>query len=122
MHKTTYSVSYYDVLQIPATTSDEDVKKAYYKMAMRFHPDRNPGDRRMAELRLRLINEAYAHLKTRKNRVQYNRILKRQKNAFKPHNDNIKEPSEFKRRLQSGFSTLTEILWPIANKDNKEHS
>lgn len=65
------SVSYFEVLQVSPQSSDEDVKRAYRKLAMRFHPDRNPGDRQKYEHHFRLINEAYAHLKTREKRRYY---------------------------------------------------
>ncbi len=121
MQETTYSVSYYDVLQLPVSSSDEDVKKAYRRLAMRFHPDRNPSDKRMAELRLRLINEAYTHLKTKKDRTRYNRILKKQMTVPKAQNDNKKGEKHVKTLFMSGLDTLVEILWPIANKNNKGH-
>ncbi len=68
--------SYYELLEISPDASDEDVKRAYRQQALKFHPDR-PGlqDRRDAELRFRLINEAYAQLKTRERRTAYNSAL-----------------------------------------------
>jgi curved DNA-binding protein len=71
------SVSYYDVLQVRPGASDADIRSAYYRLAKRFHPDLNPQERRLAELRFRLINEAYAQLKTQDNRARYNMMLKK---------------------------------------------
>lgn len=71
--------SYYDVLRVQPSASDEDIKKAYRQLAMIYHPDRNPGRRRMAELRFRAISEAYAEIRTREKRLRYNRILRQQK-------------------------------------------
>ncbi len=92
-----HSVSYYDVLQVSQASSDTDVRAAYYRLAKRFHPDRNPQERRMNELRFRLINEAYAHLKTTDKRMQYNRILKQDKKTLRSvkkqtSNDNKRAP------------------------------
>ncbi len=68
-------VSYYDVLHVKPDASDDEIKNKYRMLAKIFHPDRNPKDRRMAEHRFRLINEAYSHLKTRERREKYNRLL-----------------------------------------------
>lgn len=89
--KKSNSVSYYDVLMVSSDASDSDIRKAYYKLAKRFHPDANPQERRLSELRFRLINEAYAHLKTKEKRMRYNQILKQNKNRKVPKagNDNI---------------------------------
>lgn len=106
-------ISYYDVLQVQSGASDEDVKLAYHALAKKFHPDRNPADRRMAELRFRLINEAYASLKTREKRERYNRVLRQQRSRKAPpappraENDNAQTP-----QVKSLFGALASILWP----------
>lgn len=68
----TAPVCYYDVLQVSPHSSDDDIKRAYRRLAMVYHPDMNPQNRSGAELRFRLINEAYAHIKTRERRTRYN--------------------------------------------------
>jgi len=75
--------SYYEILDISPKASDEDVKRAYLYMAKKHHPDMNPQNRRIAELRFRLISEAYMGLKTRQKRIEYNRSLR-----LKAENDN----------------------------------
>ncbi|MBC8531728.1 DnaJ domain-containing protein [Gehongia tenuis] len=48
----------YEVLGLPSTASDDEVKKAYRRLAKKYHPDANPGDK-VAEQRMKEINVAY---------------------------------------------------------------
>jgi molecular chaperone DnaJ len=64
---------YYDVLGVSRSASDEELKKAYRKLAIRYHPDKNPGDRE-AEERFKEIGEAYAILCDAERRAQYDRF------------------------------------------------
>ncbi|MGF1608040.1 MAG: molecular chaperone DnaJ [Kiloniellales bacterium] len=64
---------YYETLGVARNASAEDLKKAYRKLAMKYHPDRNPGDA-AAEQRFKDINEAYGVLKDAENRATYDRF------------------------------------------------
>ena len=64
---------YYDVLGVSRSASDEELKKAYRKLALRYHPDKNPGNRE-AEERFKEIGEAYAVLCDAERRAQYDRF------------------------------------------------
>lgn len=86
------TVSYYDILQVSAKATDSDIRKAYYKLAKRFHPDQNPQERRLSELRFRLISEAYDHLKTNERRMQYDRLLK--SGSAKPNFRNLRKQAK----------------------------
>jgi curved DNA-binding protein len=61
---------YYKILEVPRTASQEEIKKAYRKLAMKYHPDRNKGDK-SSENRFKDINEAYAVLSNSEKRKQY---------------------------------------------------
>ncbi|MDK9701375.1 MAG: molecular chaperone DnaJ, partial [bacterium] len=64
---------YYEVLGVDRSGSAEDIKKAYRKLAMQFHPDKNPGDK-SAEEKFKEIGEAYAVLSDPAKRQQYDRF------------------------------------------------
>jgi len=61
---------YYDILGLKRGASEEEIKKAYRKLAMQHHPDRNPG-KKEAEERFKEVNEAYAVLSDKKKRQEY---------------------------------------------------
>ena len=62
----------YDILEIPVNATVEDIKKAYKRLAIKHHPDKNGGDSK-AEERFKLIGEAYKTLSSTKKRMEYNR-------------------------------------------------
>ena len=59
---------FYEVLGVSRTASDQDIKSAYRKLALKYHPDRNPGDK-TAEERFKEAAEAYAVLADTEPRV-----------------------------------------------------
>jgi curved DNA-binding protein len=61
---------YYNSLGVGKNASDEEIKRAYRKLAMKYHPDRNP-NKKEAEERFKEINEAYAVLSDKEKRKQY---------------------------------------------------
>ena len=61
---------YYELLGVSKTATEEEIKKAYRKLALKYHPDRNPGDK-AAEEKFKVINEAYAVLSNAEKRKQY---------------------------------------------------
>src|SRR5437660_10475470 len=61
---------YYETLGIPKNASEEEIKKAYRKLAMKFHPDRNEGDKN-AEGKFKEAKEAYEMLSNAEKRAAY---------------------------------------------------
>ncbi len=64
---------YYEVLGLSKGASDDEIKKAFRKLAMKYHPDKNPGDKE-AEEKFKEINEAYAVLSDPEQKSKYDRF------------------------------------------------
>src|SRR3954462_4683558 len=64
---------YYEVLGVTRTTPPEDLKKSYRKLAVQYHPDKNPGDKK-AEERFKELSEAYEILSDPQKRQMYDQF------------------------------------------------
>jgi DnaJ-class molecular chaperone len=71
---TTKAKDYYKILGVPRNASEQDIKKAYRKLAMQYHPDRNPGKEEWANEKFKEINEAYGVLGDPEKKSQYDRF------------------------------------------------
>ncbi len=65
---------YYQILGVPKNTSDNDIKKAYRKLAMQYHPDRNQGKEEWANQKFKEINEAFTVLGDPEKRKRFDRF------------------------------------------------
>ncbi|XP_061343002.1 uncharacterized protein LOC133289149 isoform X2 [Gastrolobium bilobum] len=64
-------VDYYKILQVDRSVKDDDLKKAYRKLAMKWHPDKNPNNKKEAEAKFKQISEAYDVLSDPQKRAVY---------------------------------------------------
>jgi molecular chaperone DnaJ len=76
--------SYYDILGVQKGASDSEIKKAYYKMARKYHPDVNPGNAE-ADAKFKEINEAYEVLSDSEKRKLYDTYVKAGVNGQQGH-------------------------------------
>src|SRR5882757_3763288 len=64
---------YYETLSVPRAAAEDDIRKAYRKLARKYHPDLNPGDK-SAENRFKDVQEAYDILSEPKKRTMYDQV------------------------------------------------
>ena len=65
---------YYQILGVTDKSAAEDIKKAYRKLAVKYHPDKNPGNVKEAETKFKEVSEAYYALSDDKRRAQYDQV------------------------------------------------
>ena len=69
---------YYGVLDVPEEATSEEVRSAFRRMALKYHPDRNPGNEGTAGIRFKEVNEAYGVLGDVGRRRDYDRVRRGQ--------------------------------------------
>ncbi len=86
--------NFYNILGVNNTSSQSEIKKAYHKLATRWHPDKNSDNIESSEKQFKEISEAYQTLSDSKKRFQYDKYLN-SKNNINENNYNYYEDSIF---------------------------
>ena len=95
--------TYYDILNVPKNADNEEIKKAFRILAMKYHPDKNPNDK-AAEERFKKINEAYSVLSDEQTLQQHSAPVLR--SLMKADNMNTKIFLLLPIGLKSGWNNM----------------
>ncbi|XP_024907861.1 sterile alpha motif domain-containing protein 13 isoform X1 [Pteropus alecto] len=104
-------VNYYKILGVPQNASSSDIKKAYHRLALQVHPDKNPENKEAAEEKFRQVAKAYEVLSDAEKRNDYDKSrgnhIKRENRGDGRDKNYLKEELWFKRP-HSGFQNVFE--------------
>ena len=98
------AVDYYKILGITKSASEADIKKAYRKMARKYHPDLNPNDKK-AEKNFKEINEANEVLSNPENRKKYDKYGEHWQNGEAHEQQEKQRQQDYQRRSQGSGSS-----------------
>ena len=101
---------YYETLGVSKNASDNEIKSAYRKVAMKYHPDKNPGDS-SAEEKFKEAAEAYSVLSDEKKKDQYDRFGHNQFQNMSSGQSNMDFEDIFRKHI-SYTGKITPIFLP----------
>lgn len=97
--------NYYDILGIKKDASEEDIKKAYKKLALRWHPDRNKGNEAQANGKFQKITQAYSVLSDKERREKYDKYgVTTEEPTHNPNEHNFKFNHKFDNNFTGNFN------------------
>lgn len=112
-------MNYYEVLDLPVNASTNDIKKAYRKLALKWHPDKNPQNASEASEMFRKISEAYEVLSDPVKRQEYDRYGMDQNSSSDHHHTmfEFRDPTEL---FQDFFSPFFENNFHMQTEELRE--
>jgi len=87
---------YYKILELPPNASDDEIKKAYKKLAMKYHPDKNPDNKEESEKKFKEIAEAYEILTNK------DKYINKEQHNFNP---NVVNPHDIFNQIFRDMNT-----------------
>ncbi|NXW44211.1 DNJB8 protein, partial [Nyctiprogne leucopyga] len=119
-------VDYYKVLGLQKSASQDDVKKSYRKLALKWHPDKNPSNKEEAEKKFKAVAEAYEVLSDPEKRSLYDRtVLSRSHtgtSATRGHTGSFDYPDVFQDVKENFRKANEEAFWdPFDIGNNSEN-
>ena len=113
-------MDYYDTLGVKRNATEEEIKQAYRKLAMKFHPDRNKGHKDSEE-NFKNIGEAYAILSDSAKRRDYDQSQKSQDSDYESREFSEDDINDFTQNFfdQHGFGSFEDIFSQTRQRDKK---
>ncbi|NXQ96578.1 DNJB8 protein, partial [Sagittarius serpentarius] len=127
-------VDYYKVLGLQKSASQDDIKKSYHKLALKWHPDKNPSNKVEAEKKFKAVAEAYDVLSNPQKRSLYDMSVKegrthRGRSAMRGHDSSFDSPygfhdiEEIFREVIEGMDPFVHVFWdPFDNSRNNSEN
>src|SRR3989337_3593682 len=111
---------YYEIIGVKRDASQEDIKKAFRKLARKYHPDLNPGDK-SSEHKFKEINEAYSVLSDPKKREEYDRFGKTPFEPGGPWYEDVKAP-RYEDIFEFGMGDIFGDIFRKTSKAEPHHA
>ena len=102
-------MTYYDILQVSENASEEVIRMAYKALAKKYHPDVFEGDPKIAEQKMKEINEAYEVLSNNQKRAEYDASLHNNESSHHTENNKHVVPHFHLKHVHSCSAVATVI-------------
>ncbi|CAM9341449.1 unnamed protein product [Bubo scandiacus] len=126
-------VDYYEVLGLQKSASQDDIRKSYHKLALKWHPDKNPSNKEEAEKKFKAVAEAYKVLSDPQKRLCYDRSVKESRShresategcdSFFDSSYVLHDLEDIFREIFGGMDPFVHAFWdPLDNIRNNDEN